>query len=171
MSAIAKKWLAEKDPKFRDEAQSLLERMTADAGNAKVSVDRHGILGFGESADGYPLVALTVRKDGLRLYANTFELAKHKAALGRDSHGQELRHAQARVGYPRQAAEQDRQGLACRQGVGCEVAVGRFASPPPSRGMLIAPSALRIACVCKPEQASPVRPPRSRPRISRCPSW
>jgi hypothetical protein len=83
MSAIAKKWLAEKDPKFRDEAQSLLERMTADAGNAKVSVDRHGILGFGEGADGYPLVALTVRKDGLRLYANTFELAKHKAALGK----------------------------------------------------------------------------------------
>ena len=69
-----KKWLAEKDPKFRDEAQSLLERMTADAGNAKVSVDRHGILGFGESADGYPLVALTVRKDGLRLYGFRAEL-------------------------------------------------------------------------------------------------
>ena len=83
MTAITRKWLAEKDAKYRGEAQSLLERMTAEAGNAKVSVDRHGILGFGQGADGYPLVALTVRKDGLRLYANTVELAKHKAALGR----------------------------------------------------------------------------------------
>ena len=76
-------WLACKAPKYRDEAKALLSRIKGAAGKAKIGIDRHSILGFGCGSDGYPLIALAVRKDGLRLYANTFVLAEHKAALGK----------------------------------------------------------------------------------------
>ena len=75
-------WLASKDPKYRDEAAALLRRIKKTAGKAETSVDRHSIFGFGRGSDGYAKLALAVRKDGLRLYANIFVLAKHKAALG-----------------------------------------------------------------------------------------
>ena len=80
-------WLASKDPKYRGEAKLLLTRIQDAAGSAEVSVDEHAILGFGHGRDGYPLVALTVRKDGLRLYANIHVLAKNKTALGKSLTG------------------------------------------------------------------------------------
>ena len=80
-------WLAAKDPKYRGEAAALLARLKDKVGEAEVRIDGHAILGFGRGSDGYALIALTVRKDGLRLYANVGELAKHKAALGKSLTG------------------------------------------------------------------------------------
>ena len=80
-------WAASKDQKYRGEAEALAARLEARAGKAEISIDRHGILGFGRGADGYPLIGLTVRKDGLRLYANIYALAEHKAALGKKHTG------------------------------------------------------------------------------------
>jgi hypothetical protein len=80
-------WVAGQDSRFRGEAATLAERIARRAAASEVRVDRHGILGFGCGADGHPLVALAVRKDGLRLYANVAVVAAQAAALGRKRTG------------------------------------------------------------------------------------
>ena len=82
-SEVIDTWLATKEARYREQAHELLARMAAKVGKAEVSVDKHGILGFGRGSDGFPLLALAVRRDGLRLYANIFVLMQHKAALGK----------------------------------------------------------------------------------------
>jgi hypothetical protein len=79
----ASKWLASRDVKFRGEAAIMLSRLQAAAGDSKTTVDKHAIIGLGQGSDGYPKIALAVRKDGLRLYANIHVLAKHQSALGK----------------------------------------------------------------------------------------
>jgi len=80
---ITDEWLAGKDARYRGEAEILLAQMQKAAGKVEVTVDKHSILGLGRDSKNYPKIALTVRKDGLRLYANVSVLAKYKAALGK----------------------------------------------------------------------------------------
>jgi hypothetical protein len=76
-------WTVSKERKYRGEAKAFPARLKTRAGKAEIRVDRHGILGFGDRR--YQLIGLTVRKDSLRLYANIYALAAHKACLARRS--------------------------------------------------------------------------------------
>jgi len=76
-------WIESRDPKYREEACKLLDRIAAIAPDAPVIVRNDGMAGFGDSGDGYFLIGMAVRKDGLRLYANVRELKKHTEALGK----------------------------------------------------------------------------------------
>lgn len=81
--ATIEEWLETRDPKYQMEARSFLAKVNSIAPDVQPEVKSDGIVGFGSGADGYFLLAFTVRKDGLRMYANVRELAKHKEALGR----------------------------------------------------------------------------------------
>jgi uncharacterized protein YdhG (YjbR/CyaY superfamily) len=76
-------WIESRDPKYREEARTLLGRITAIAPEAPVIVRNDGLAGFGDSGDGYFLIGMAVRKDGLRLYASVRELKNHTEALGK----------------------------------------------------------------------------------------
>ncbi len=81
--ATLEAWIDERDPKYREEARKLIDRIRAIAPNAPVIVRNDGLAGFGDSGDGYFLIGLAVRKDGLRLYASVRELKNHTEALGK----------------------------------------------------------------------------------------
>jgi hypothetical protein len=75
-------WDGPRSSKYRPEAEILFRRIRAIAPSAELSSDRTGI-GFGRGTDGYCLVGMAIRADGLRYYANPGELAKHKTRLGK----------------------------------------------------------------------------------------
>jgi hypothetical protein len=75
-------WDGPRSSKYRTEAEVLFRRIRAIAPAAELSADRTGI-GFGRGDDGYCLVGLAIRADGLRYYANPGVLAKHRTKLGK----------------------------------------------------------------------------------------
>jgi hypothetical protein len=82
-AAFLVSWNTARGSKHRGEAETLFKRIRAIAPKAELSVDKHGIIGFGRGADNFPLVCMTIRADGLRFYASPPVLAKQKAKLGK----------------------------------------------------------------------------------------